>query len=175
MRRWCGIQPTVPPCLPGWLENESQKGPATAKSAALVRPRLVEGGVRNGLGAFGGIEAKLTIGAVNDPLEAEADRVAAEVLDRPVPRVWRTKSGQCAGCTPVRSPVWRQNSLDTETRAFFGPRFGYNFGKVRSLRECSSRGRINGSARLHDQEWRTSPDSGRYQPNTGEGRRLAHD
>ena len=153
------------------------KGPATAKSAALVRPRLVEGGVRNGLGASGRIQAKLTIGAVNDPLEAEADRVAAEVLERPDADVSERSPSHARGVQTSEGLPFGGRPLDEETRAFFEPRFGYDFSRVRIYPDE----RAGDSARSMGALAYTTGaniafDSGRYQPNTGEGRRLlAHE
>ncbi len=157
-------------------ERES-KGPATTKSAALVRPRLVEGGVRKGLGASGGIQAKLTIGAVNDPLEAEADRVAAEVLERPDADVSERSPSHARGVQTSEGLPFGGRPLDEETRAFFEPRFGYDFSKVRIYPDE----RAGDSARSMGALAYTTGaniafDNGRYQPNTGEGRRLlAHE
>jgi hypothetical protein len=104
------------------------------------------------------LQAKLTIGAVNDPLEREADAVADQVMRMPDPAMVLSASPQrisrkCAACESeetlrtkrvgtdtagdeapatvdevLRSPG---QPLDAATRAFFEPRFGYDFGKVR--------------------------------------------
>ena len=82
---------------------------------------------------------KLAIGAVNDPLELEADRVALQVMrtaahtgSKP-----QLKSGGTAtpgGEAPaivhdvVRSPG---TQLDRASQTFFGPRFGRDFSHVR--------------------------------------------
>jgi hypothetical protein len=105
------------------------------------------------------LQQKVAIGPVNDPLEHEADRVADQVLHMPAsqtvaltaaPQVSR-KWAQCeAGhevqpkrADPARGPVGeapvlvRQvlNSpgrpLDAATRAYFEPRFKYDFSAVR--------------------------------------------
>jgi LysM repeat protein len=90
----------------------------------------------------GRIQAKLAVGRSNDPLEGEADRVAAQVVrmpggpqpvGMPGPR-WTAPSGPAAGDAPpvvhdvLRSPG---QSLDGSTRAFFEPRFGRDFSQVR--------------------------------------------
>jgi hypothetical protein len=102
------------------------------------------------------IQPKLQVGAVDDPLEYEADRVADQVMRMPDPvsapsqinrkcaaceeedqKTVRTKSAgssQAAAEVPgvvhavIRSPG---QPLDTATRAFFEPRFGYDLGSVR--------------------------------------------
>lgn len=107
------------------------------------------------------IQAKLVIAAVDDPLEQEADRIAAQVMRMPDPAVrvgagaaWagseRTDPGNEAGKTlqlkevdGTRAPPGEAPStvhdvlrmpgqpLDPTTRAFFEPRFGFDFSKVR--------------------------------------------
>jgi hypothetical protein len=106
------------------------------------------------------MQCKLQAGSVNDPLEAEADRVADRVMRMPDPEVAiRTAAPQisrkCAGCEeeeegklqrkpaagarsagdapPLVHEVLRSpgRSLDPGTRAFMEPRFGADFGEVR--------------------------------------------
>lgn len=126
------------------------------------------------------VQCKLPIGAVNDPLEAEADRVADHVMRMPEsnglaapnsisgkpPFMQRKCScsesgGECEACKkeheknspeegllhratsgvvhaqgaapPLVHKVLRSSGqpLDAGTRAFFEPRFGYDFGNVR--------------------------------------------
>jgi hypothetical protein len=108
----------------------------------------------------GGIQAKLKVGAVDDPLEHEADRVADQVMRMPAPGVSVTAappqlSRKCAACEEeeklqtkptgpqaaageapaivhelLRSPG---QPLDRGTRAYFEPRFGHDFSRVRVL------------------------------------------
>ena len=132
------------------------------------------------------IQSKLTIGAVDDPLEAEADRIAEHVLRSPEPA-----GGSTAGApgTPghSRATAGRDSAnvqlasagrpLDSEARAFFEPRFGYDFSQVRIYsdeKEAQSAQSIGALA------YTAGPNiafgGGRYQPETGEGRRLlAHE
>ena len=111
--------------------------------------------------ASGAVQGQLVIGAVNDPLEQEADRVADQVIHMPAlaaqpalaapPQISR----RCAACeekeekrlhtlaTPFHKPasdvprvvhdVLRSpgRALDGPTRAFFEPRFQRDFGEVR--------------------------------------------
>jgi hypothetical protein len=104
------------------------------------------------------LQAKLRIGAVDDPLEREADRVADRITRMPAscpvtpapPRISR----KCAACAAednrhhakppgsasaaggwpaavqevLRSPG---RPLDSADRAFFEPRFGHDFSRVR--------------------------------------------
>lgn len=103
------------------------------------------------------VQAKLTVSAPNDPYEREADRVADQVLQMPDSVVQR----KCAACSAggatcprceeearvQRKPDTATNAgevpadfasrlgggtpLDLESRAFFEPRFGRDFGDVR--------------------------------------------
>ena len=91
-----------------------------------------------------GLQRKLTIGASNDPLEAEADQVAAQVMDRQayprlgnIPTRIQRVTGQPAGQTDaaplsvdetVASPG---RPLDATLRQDMEQRFGYDFSRVR--------------------------------------------
>ena len=96
------------------------------------------------------LQAKLTIGALNDIYEQEADRVADQVMRMPdananiefslsseeLPLQRRVPGNGPAGI--VTAPALVQNvlsspgqPLDTFTRKFFEPRFGHDFGHVR--------------------------------------------
>jgi hypothetical protein len=105
-----------------------------------------------------GVQAKLQVGATDDPAEAEADRIADQVMRMPQPQVQR----RCAACAadddqrPVsvdeEQPVRRRTDggeaatevpdafsdrlgegepMDAASRRFFEPRFGRDFGDVR--------------------------------------------
>ena len=104
------------------------------------------------------VQCKLQIGAVNDPLEAEADRVADQVMRMPEPNVSIATappqvSRKCAGCEeeddnklhakpegsalPGEAPsivhdVLRSpgQTLDPKTRSHFEARFGIDFSRV---------------------------------------------
>ena len=104
------------------------------------------------------IQYRLEIGAVDDPLEAEADRVADHVMRMPDPAISVVPaapqiSRKCAACeeedrklqtkpsaapAPSEAPpnvhdVLRSSgqSLDQATRASLEPRFGHDFSAVR--------------------------------------------
>jgi outer membrane protein OmpA-like peptidoglycan-associated protein len=106
----------------------------------------------------GGIQAKLKVGAVNDPLEHEADRVANQVMHMParqfsIAATPPQLSRKCAACEEEdklqKKPAGPQSAageapaivhevlrspgqqLDASTRAFFEPRFGHDFSAVR--------------------------------------------
>jgi len=103
------------------------------------------------------LQRKLAIGAVNDPLEHEADRVAEQVMRMPasatVPRASPLQlSRKCAECEEEKGKLQRKSAgqpapqtappvvhevlrspgqpLDAATRAFFEPRFGRGFSDV---------------------------------------------
>jgi hypothetical protein len=148
------------------------------------------------------IQAKLDIGAVDNPLELEADRVAEQVTSMPTaenfPAVAPLQiSHKCAARkeadnepqkTPAGSPgaaacdapasverVLRSpgQPLDAATRAFFEPRFGHDFSRVRIHINSAA----NQSARALNANAYTVGDSivfsaGRFVPETRDGRRL---
>jgi hypothetical protein len=102
------------------------------------------------------LQAKLAVGAIDDPWEREADRVAAQVMRLPAPPSPAPPqiSRKCAACEeedrvqrrsttgappalsdapPLVHDVLRTpgRPLDTATRAYFEPRFGHDFSTVR--------------------------------------------
>ncbi|UWZ81737.1 eCIS core domain-containing protein [Occallatibacter riparius] len=99
------------------------------------------------------IQRSLQVGAVNDPLEAEADRTADHVMRMTGPAPADTIQRKCAACEEedkvqtknngtaqakgVAPPIVSQalsspgQPLDAPTRAFFEPRFGMDFSSVR--------------------------------------------
>ncbi len=129
----------------------------------------------------GMVQAKLAVGAVNDPLEDEADRVAARVLRAPA---------QAGGEDAQEKPEAGQRSeiandvlpptgqpLDQNVRSFFEPRFGYDFSRVRIYADAKA---AESAQSLGALAYTTGPNiafgGGHYQPGTGEGRRLlAHE
>lgn len=150
------------------------------------------------------IQAKLKVGAVNDPLEHEADRVADQVMRMAVPGVAPTSappqvSRKCAECEEeeklqrqeagpqpaageapgivhevLRSPG---QPLDPATRTYFEPRFGHNFSGVRvhtGTLAEQSARAVNANAYTLGHNIVFS--AGRFAPGTHEGRRLiAHE
>ena len=132
------------------------------------------------------IPTKLSIGSVNDPLEAEADTMAARAVGQsPNPTSFRVSRAQAAAGTmsteappivheELRSPG---KPLDPNTRAFFEPRLGHDLSNVRvhtGLRAEESARAINASAYTAGQD--TVFAAGQYQPDSGEGRKLiAHE
>ena len=129
---------------------------------------------------------KLSVGEVNDPLEHEADRVADRVMRMPDAQVSVGAAPlqitrKCAACEApaIVHDVLRLpgHPLDAATRAYFEPRFGRDFSRVRvhtdRLAAASVRN-LNANAYTvgHDIVF----GEGRFAPGTRAGRRLiAHE
>jgi hypothetical protein len=150
------------------------------------------------------MQPKLVIGAVDDPLEAEADRVADQVMRMPDPAV-SVASGapqinrNCTGCEeedkrlhakpagglakgeapPLVHEALRTpgRPLDPATRAYFEPRFGYDFNQVRLHTDqlaIASATAVN--ARAYTFGHSIVFGAGRFAPYTLQGRSLlAHE
>ncbi len=148
------------------------------------------------------VQPKLDIGAVDDPLEREADAVAAAVMGMAAPPARLTGatpqvSRQCAGCEeedktlrakPVASPGLAAGvappqvhaavnksgrPLDTATRGFFEPRLGLDLGAVRVHTE----GQAGDAARSVGARAFAVGDNivfapGEYAPSSASGRHL---
>jgi hypothetical protein len=127
----------------------------------LAPKNLIARAAPQGASWLGGIQPKLAIGGVNDPLEHEADRVADQVMRTPNSGPFITgappqMSRKCAACDeegthtlqtkPAGFPKAAANAapsilhevlrspgqpLNTSTRAFFERRFGHDFSKER--------------------------------------------
>lgn len=163
------------------------------------------------------MQAKLEIGAVDDPLEREADHAAAQVTRVPgsgaavntltsdaSPKAYSANpsaSGHaaCLLCKPAPPQISRALSpasaamdappivnevlrspgrpLDQATRAFFEPRFGYDFSRVRVHSDAQSAESARAvNARAYTVGDHIAFSAGRYAPQTTEGRRLlAHE
>jgi hypothetical protein len=93
-----------------------------------------------------GLQTKLAIGASNDPLEHEADHAAARVVNMAAPGVLGQSSAPMVQRRATRAadgvvgPVPKAVNetlqtpgapLSAQARAFFEPRFGYDFAAVR--------------------------------------------
>jgi hypothetical protein len=136
------------------------------------------------------LQAKLTIGASDDPLEQEADRVADQVLaastlpatSRAPPRIQRFtgQAGTAAGTAPAsvdRVLARSGRPLDAALQQDMESRFGHDFSRVRvhsdsaaeqSAREISAHAYTVGHNIVFGQ--------GRYAPETHAGQRLlAHE
>lgn len=143
------------------------------------------------------LQQKLQIGAVDDPLEHEADQVAATVMRMPAGQLRR----KCATCAAEEEMVRTKRAgggdiageeapaivaealshpgkpLDAPTRAFMEPRFGADLGQVR-IQDDGLAGRatlaVGAKAFAVGNQLAFAP--GEYRPHTEEGRRLlAHE
>ena len=153
---------------------------------------------------YGFVQAKLTVGAVDDPLEHEADAAADRVMRMADPRVSLpsapTLSRKCAGCEEEDHKLRREaaggdmdgtdappivhdvlNSpgrpLDPATHEFMGPRFGADFGDVRIHTDASAaRSAASVGARAYTVGRSIVFGAGHYDPAGHAGRRLlAHE
>jgi hypothetical protein len=148
------------------------------------------------------MQCKLQIGAVNDPLEAEADRVADQVMRMPDPALVSSASTpairrKCASCEDEEAKTIRGKSngqalggadappivhdvlaspgqpLDGATRGFFESRFGADLGSIR-VHNDDSAGRS--AQAVGAQAYTSGRDivfaPGRYHPQTADGQRL---
>jgi hypothetical protein len=138
-----------------------------------------------------GLQRKLTIGASNDPLELEADRVADQVMAVPAnsaishssPRIQRF-TGQPSGQADMEAPASVESVLSSPGRPLdpalqqdMGQRFGHDFSRVRvhtgAAAERSAR-EVNANAYTVGQD--IVFRAGRFVPETNAGRRLiAHE
>ena len=136
------------------------------------------------------LQAKLTIGASNDPLEREADRVADRVLAAPAhpavsaapPRIQRftghaTGENGMAPASVDRVLAGPGRPLDAALRQDMEQRFGYDFSRVRvhsGLAAEQSALDVNSNAYTVGKN--IVFRAGQYTPGTQDGRRLiAHE
>ncbi|WP_333858696.1 eCIS core domain-containing protein [Denitromonas sp.] len=139
-----------------------------------------------------GLQARLSIGASNDPLEHEADRAADQVmrmgtvdgaLSRSVtPRLTRRGPSVNARAGEVPASVDRTLSrggepLASSARAFFEPRFAHDFSRVRVHRDAASAASARDvSAHAYTVGHHLVFAAGRYAPGTAAGLSLlAHE
>jgi hypothetical protein len=148
----------------------------------------------------GPIQAKLKVGAVDDPLEHEADRIADQVVRMPAPTSAPPQvSGKCDACeeeaekpqeragpqvTAGEAPAIVHEGLhspgqplDAATRAYFEPRFGYDFSHVRVHTDgLAERSADAVAAEAYTVGSHVVFGSGRYTLASSDGRRLlAHE
>ncbi|HEB98833.1 MAG TPA: DUF4157 domain-containing protein, partial [Thiotrichales bacterium] len=182
---------TVPPTRSGILQRKcacgGNPGPTGECAECRRKKRLGINGTP--------LQPKLRIGRPDDPLEREADRVADLVMRMPEPKVQkqpdeeeellqtkplvqRRVSGLETGleeAPPIVHEVLRSpgRPLDPATRAFFEPRFGYDFGRVRvhtGLKAAEAAEAINAKAFTVGRDVVFGKDE--YAPGSGEGKRL---
>ncbi|MDP1679911.1 MAG: DUF4157 domain-containing protein [Candidatus Nitrotoga sp.] len=182
------------------LQNTVAKSPLVGKSphaGLLLRRKCACGGsASSSLSSECGecnkkrLQKKLSIGASNDPLEQEADRIADQVLAAPAhstisgipPRIQR-HSGQSSGQADTapasvdRVLAGSGRPLDTVLQQDMGQRFGHDFSQVRVHTGAAA----EQSARDVNAQAYTVGDSivfgaGEFAPGSSEGRRLiAHE
>jgi len=141
------------------------------------------------------VQTKLRIHEPGDEYEQEADRVAEQVMRMAeparqletsmmpaAPQVQRrvsARSGRIGDAAPILDAVLSSpgQPLDAATRAFFEPRFGHDFSRVRvhaDQRAAQSARAVNALAYTVGSD--VSFGTGQYRVNTAEGRRLlAHE
>jgi len=180
------------------LENPVAKSSLIRSAPKLVLRRKCACGGSAGASLTGECEAcskkrlqtKLTIGASNDPLEQEADRVADQVMAGPrggavgcaPPRVQRAAAqttGEAAAAPPSVDQVLSGSgrTLDPALQHEMGQRFGHDFSQVRihtgadaaqSARDVEAQAYTVGN--------RVVFGAGRFAPASMEGQRLiAHE
>lgn len=132
------------------------------------------------------LQTKLRVNGPGDALEQEADRLAERVLSMPQPshalHASAVSTATATGTTEAPAVVGEALSesgaaLDADTRAFFEPRFGYDFSRVRihasSLAERSADA-VGARAFTVGSDVVFAP--GEYAPGSSSGRRLlAHE
>jgi Domain of unknown function (DUF4157) len=126
----------------------------------------------------GRLQAKLKVGAVDDPLEHEADRVADQVMRTPAPvqtkRIGPEGSGQIAAPPIVQEVLAsRGQPLDMAIRAFVEPCFGRDFSDVRihaDAKAAKSAHAVNALA--YTVGHHIAFGAGQYEPGTESGRKL---
>jgi len=182
---------TISPAQSGLLQRQCACGTHTAgggECAACSKKKL-------------GMQRKLTIGATNDPLEHEADRVADRIMRMPDPAFQRQADNERDEALLQSKPLTQRKSfaaqdseaeppasvhellrspgqpLGTVERQFFEPRFGHDFSQVRvhtnALAGESTRAV---QARAYTVGGDIAFAEGQYSPGTAEGKRLlAHE
>ncbi|MFC5741199.1 DUF4157 domain-containing protein [Dyella tabacisoli] len=127
----------------------------------------------------------LEIGATDDPFEREADQVAEHVMRAPAgdPPHISTIGSSTAGAREAAPPIVGDvlgaagEPLAPATRAFFEPKFGYDFASIRlHANDRAARSADATHARAYTVGDNIVFGRNQYQPETGEGRRLlAHE
>lgn len=137
-----------------------------------------------------GLQRKLAIGASNDPLEQEADRIAAQVMASPTPshitpvtpriqRFTEHTTGEMNAAPVIVDRVLASSGspLEPSLQRDMGNRFGYDFSRVRvhtgGAAEQSAR-EVN--AHAYTVGYNIVFGAGQFAPGTKDGRKLlAHE
>jgi len=133
----------------------------------------------------GRVHGKLSLTTIDDPLEAEADRIAEQVVHRPARPATGDAGQQSAaglehkgsGCPSSESLSAAGRPLDSWLRAYFEPRFGFDFSRVRIFSdEEAAKSAQSIGALAYTAGPNIAFGRGLYQPDTSDGRRLlAHE
>jgi hypothetical protein len=159
------------------LAQPEQAIPAAGHSIAAAPARVGHGKGRT-------LQAKLTVGAADDPYEQEADRVAAQVVaGKAPPRVQRAATASVgvdvtpeveAGVAGLRGGG---QPLAPETRSLMENRIGHSFGDVRVHTDAQAgdlADQVRARAFTVGSDVAFAP--GTYKPDSAEGQRLlAHE
>lgn len=128
------------------------------------------------------IQAKLTVGASNDPYEQEADRVADQVMRMAEPRVQAKSDNAATDATPdlesrLAGSRGRGQALSNETRSSMESAFGVDFGSVRVHTDGDAtqmNHELSAHAFTHGSD--IYFNAGKYEPGSQEGKGLlAHE
>lgn len=139
-----------------------------------------------------GLQPRLAVGASDDPLEREADRAAAQVLGADsasevspgiaTPRISRQPERPAAATGQAPGSVGQAlrsagEPLPLPARAFFEPRFGHDFARVRVHHDATAADSAHDvAAHAYTVGQHIVFARGHYQPHTPSGRALlAHE
>ena len=166
-----------------------RRGEAASRAAPMARPPMAcacgGGCPRCGAGptTTRWLQARLDIGAVDDPLEREAERVADSVMAPAAGRAAIGRASAAAGA-PLAAPASVDavlarpgRPLDAALRRDMEQRFGHDFSQVRVHAGPAAE---RSAAELDAQAYTVAPHivfgAGRYRPQTHAGRHLiAHE
>ena len=137
------------------------------------------------------IQTKVVIGHVDDPLEHEADRVSEQVMRMPGPGLYLGDGPSQISCKPADSGEGRKlrerevprivyevldspgRPLDATTRAYFEPRLGHDFSRVRvHANEVAARSARDVNAKAYTVGHNIVFGAGQFAAETQDGRRL---
>ena len=190
-------KPGAAPPGRGWLSRSlaAPRAADPATSSLTVGPRLRRDNVASE--GNGGILCKLQVGAATDPLEREADATADRIMsaarikwqesdkggkrhdpdDEIHGKLTGGRAGNLNGFESGISALGKGQPLPASERAFFEPRFGYDFGRVR-VHVSPEAEAVSGGlrARAFTRGNDIAFAAGQWSPRTTNGRRLlAHE
>lgn len=188
------------------LARASQNAPDAISGANVLQRKCAcdkaAGGLSDECEACGreknlGLQAKLAIGAAEDPYEREADQVAASVMSCSVDTAPTTRSQHALGRPIIQRRIFNsrgadQNTLpaivedtlsspgqpiDVATRSVFEPRFDHDFARVRLHTDArADRSAVAVNALAYTSGTHIVFVRGQYDPGSASGQRLlAHE